>query len=120
MTREEFNNLLLQADREFALQKRLFERWLNAKYSKIPGMSFLTESGRTAYLQQLQIAKDAELHQGLANIWGDIEAKTFGMRGKCGWEKTLPPTHQMLLVPTNPNQPISLNHSINNHEESSK
>ena len=75
MTREEFDNLLLPADREFALQKRLLERQLDARYDKNIGMGFRTPNAQAIYIEQLQASKEAELIEGLKNLRGDIEAK---------------------------------------------
>lgn len=120
MTRENFEFLKFQADRKYALEKRLFERRLEDKYQKLMRLGFHTSSSRAAYLQQLVAAKEAELLIGLENLRGDIEAEFFGMRGMKGLEKTLPPTSKILVLPTNTNQPISLTHSIKNDEKSSK
>jgi hypothetical protein len=120
MNRENFEFLKFQADRKYALNKRLFERQLEDKYQQLMRLGFHTPSGRAAYLEQLHAAKEVELHIGLQNLRGDIEAEFFGLRGMEGLEKTLPRASKILVLPTDISKPISLNHSNNNHEKSSK
>jgi hypothetical protein len=98
LTRKDFEILKLHADRKYALEKRLLERRIEEKYERLMRLGFHTPSWRAAHLEQLQAAKDVELHKELEKLKGDIEAEFFGMRGMSGLENTLPPTNTPIVL----------------------
>ncbi|MCB0628550.1 MAG: hypothetical protein R2824_02335 [Saprospiraceae bacterium] len=99
MTRDNFEFLKFQADRKYALEKRIFERRIAEKYEKLMSLGFHTASGRTAYQQQLETSREAELRTGLENLWQDIDAEFFGVGGMEGMEKLIPPVSSIIVLP---------------------